>query len=135
LARNRDRAPGGDRSAIGNVIDLASYCGSSPHRNPASKRCKSTAQTDARDATAVIWQWRSGPVDVFICPGDRRPGECDCLLMAAREMARAILLRHARPTAADIVTDCIRLALGPGRIATVQLVSPTRPDFMTVVSP
>lgn len=82
-------------------------------------------------AALITWEWRPGPLDARVRPAEPRPHDCLCLLYCASQMALGLLEGHVKPpTITGMIEDCVRLALGPGRIACIELISPRRPAWL-----
>ena len=80
-------------------------------------------------ATRVSWCWVAGAADCNIDLRELRDCDCICLLWAAQRYA-LMGLEHDDGEAIERVEAALRLALGPGRTATVEIMAPTRPDWL-----
>jgi hypothetical protein len=86
--------------------------------------------------TEIQWYFFAGAdIGVRIGTRLRHVNDCQCLLFAARQHLNELLGRDTDPEHArecvENVEDCIRVALGPGRVALIEIVALTRPDWMT----
>jgi hypothetical protein len=85
--------------------------------------------------TEIQWYFFAGAdIGVRIGTRLRHVNDCQCLLFAARQHLNDLLCRdteteHARDIVEN-VEDCIRVAIGPGRVALIEIVATTRPEWI-----
>jgi hypothetical protein len=115
MAAKGSRAPGGNGDA---AVVLETAARSYGH-NSATTRARSKLAPKPTQ-TAVVWTWRPGPLDVRI-DADPQPDDCPCLLFAGHAPLSAFITE---------IEDCIALALGPGRLAFVEVIAPERPEWL-----
>lgn len=81
-------------------------------------------------STTIEWRWRADPeMGAFTHVEMSNRADCRCGIGHARKLVLALLVGTEGMTV-EIVADSLAVALGPGRRAAIEVVSPRRPHWL-----